>query len=64
MGFREHTVVLLGQSRKIGAVVLHDEGNMVCSFGKIHATLTVRRSALIRKLKDSQSFLFVTYRCD
>ena len=29
---------------------------MVCSFGNIHATLTVRRSALIRKLKDSLSF--------
>ena len=26
MGFREHTVVLLGQSWKIGAVVLHDGG--------------------------------------
>ena len=55
MGFREHTVVLLGQSWEIGAVVLHDGGKHGMFLGNIHATLTVRRSTLIRKLKDSHS---------
>jgi len=58
MGFREHTVVLLGQSWKIGAVVLHDGGKHGIFLREYTCNSHRKTFGINLKVKDSQSFLY------